>query len=77
MDYADLQVHIFAEQDVVECFGKESQIITSSHRGNLDWISGFVLGVRYQFLHVSQRILEVGGAWVYWELNFVDWSAQI
>lgn len=52
-DYADLRVHVFSSDEAMERFGKESQIVTSSHRGDLDWIAGFVLGANTRFLHVS------------------------
>lgn len=52
-DYAELRVHVFATKETLALFGKESSIITSSHRGDLDWIGGFVLGAYYRFLHVS------------------------
>ena len=51
-DYGDLRVHVFCDKKTYDSFGKESQIITSSHRGDLDWVAGFVLGAQFGFLHV-------------------------
>lgn len=57
-DYANLRVHLFGSDETYKYFGKESLIVTSSHRGDLDWVAGFVLGAHYKFLHVS-CVLEI------------------
>lgn len=54
VDYADLRVHYFGTRETYDLMGKESQIITSSHRGDLDWVAGFVMGAQLGFLHVSK-----------------------
>lgn len=51
-DYADLRVHVFGDEDAYKMFGKEFHMVTSSHRGDLDWVAGFILGAHYKFLHV-------------------------
>lgn len=56
-DYASLRVHVFGNDETFKNFGKESLILTSSHRGDLDWVAGFVLGAHYRFLHVSSTAL--------------------
>ena len=53
-DYANVRIQLFGEAEPYEKFGKEFQIVTSSHRGNLDWIAGFILGVHYGCLHVRE-----------------------
>ena len=52
VDYADLRIHIFGEKEIYDTLGTESHLIVSSHRGDLDWVSGISLGVYYGFLHV-------------------------
>ena len=52
MDYANLRIHIFGDEEAYANIGQEFHLVTSSHRGNIDWISGFVLGFHYGFLHV-------------------------
>ena len=55
IDYADLRVHIFGTKKAYEKLGNEFHFITSSHRGDLDWVAGFVLAANYGCLHVSCR----------------------
>lgn len=52
-----MRIHAFGEDDTYKNFGKESMIVTSSHRGDLDWVAGFVLGARYGFLHVRLQLI--------------------
>ena len=51
-DYADLRVHIFGDEEAYKMIGNEFNMIISSHRGDLDWMAGLILGAHYGFLHV-------------------------
>ena len=54
-DYADLRLHLYGSKEAYDLLAKESALLTSSHRGDLDWLGGFVLGAHYEFLHVSRK----------------------
>lgn len=54
VDWADLNIHLYGEKDVYDRFGKESCLVTLSHRGDLDWVAGYVVGANMNFLHVSE-----------------------
>ena len=49
-----MKVHMFGEEGVYDKFGKESCLMTLSHRGDLDWVAGLLAGAHYNFLHVSR-----------------------
>ena len=51
-----MRVHLFGEKEVYDKFGTESCLITLNHRGDLDWVAGFIIGAQYNFLHVSSFI---------------------
>ena len=52
-DWASLNIVFFGEASTYEKFGKESGLLICSHRGDLDWVGGFMVGAYYNFLHVS------------------------
>ena len=56
-DYGELKVHMFCDKTCYEKFGRESCILTSSHRGDLDWVAGFVLGAHFGFLEVREFLI--------------------
>ena len=53
-DWATVDVVFFGEDKVYEKLGKESGVFTCSHRGDLDWVAGFIVGAYYKFLHVRE-----------------------
>ena len=55
IDWADVKVHLFGEDDTFIRFGKEPSLITCSHRGDLDWVAGYITAVHFNFLHVSKE----------------------
>lgn len=57
-DWATLDVVMFGEDNAYEKLGKESGLFTCSHRGDLDWVAGFIVGAYYKFLHVSRGDLK-------------------
>ncbi len=52
-DWATLDIVLYGEENTYAKFGKESGLIICSHRGDLDWVAGFIVGAYYKFLHVS------------------------
>ena len=53
-----MNITLFGDDDeTYKDFGKESCLITLSHRGDLDWVAGYIMGVRYGFLHVSDSFV--------------------
>jgi len=54
-DWATVDVVCFGEPNVFDKFGVESSLITCSHRGDLDWVVGIMMGAYYNFMHVSSH----------------------
>lgn len=54
-EWAEVKVTLFGDDETYKNFGKESSLITLSHRGDLDWVAGYIMGVRFNFLHVSSH----------------------
>ena len=52
IDWADVQVTLFGEDEVFEKIGKESSLITASHLGDFDWLIAYVMADGYHFLEV-------------------------
>ena len=52
VDWADIKVVMFAKDEVLQHCGREHAMWTLSHRGDLDWIVGYIFGCRFNFLHV-------------------------
>ena len=52
-DWATLDIVLYGEDSAYEKFGKESGLMICSHRGDLDWVAGFVVGAYYKCLQVS------------------------
>ena len=48
-----MNITLFGDDETYKNFGKESCLVTLSHRGDLDWVAAFIIAVRYDFLHVS------------------------
>ena len=44
---------MYGEKGVYDLFGKEPCLVTLSHRGDLDWVGGYIVATRLNFLHVS------------------------
>lgn len=55
-DWATLDVVLFGEPSTYEQFGKESGLLICSHRGDLDWVAGFIVGMYYNFLHAIRSL---------------------
>ena len=51
-DYANLKLHLYGDQNAYKMFGSEYHIVTSSNRGDLDWVAEFVLLAHHRSLHV-------------------------
>ena len=39
-----------------EMLGKEFSLVTLSHRGDLDWVAGYVIGAQFNFLKVPLKL---------------------
>ncbi len=52
-DWATLDIVLYGEDSAYEKFAKESALMICSHRGDLDWVAGLVVGAYYKALHVS------------------------
>ena len=52
IDWADVQVTLFGEDEVFEKLGKESSLFTASHLGDFDWLIGYVMADGFHFLEV-------------------------
>ena len=48
-----MEMTLFGEEEAFKRFGKERCLITLSHRGDLDWVGGFIMGAHFGFLRVS------------------------
>ena len=48
---------MYGEKGVYDLFGKEPCLVTLSHRGDLDWVGGYIVATRLNFLHVSCDLL--------------------
>jgi hypothetical protein len=48
-----MNVTLFGDDETYKNFGKESCLVTLSHRGDLDWVGLAIMGIRYGILHVS------------------------
>ena len=48
-----MEVYMYGEKGVYDLFGKEPCLVTLSHRGDLDWVGGYIVATRLNFLHVS------------------------
>lgn len=59
-DYGDFRIYAYGTEEAYRNFGKEFLLLSSSHRGDLDWVAGFVLGARYRFLHVRVHVHACG-----------------
>ena len=53
IDWADTQVTLFGTEEAYQRFGKESCLITLSHRGDFDWLIGFVVSTCFDCLEVN------------------------
>ena len=51
-DWASINVRLFGEKEAFEKMGKEFALMTLSHRGDLDWVAGYAVATRFNFLHV-------------------------
>lgn len=49
-DWAGMEMTLFGEEEAFKRFGKERCLITLSHRGDLDWVGGFIMGAHFGFL---------------------------
>ena len=51
-----MKVTLFSDDETCKNFGREYSLFTLSHRGDLDWVAGYIMCVRYHFLHVSEQL---------------------
>ena len=54
-EWAGMKITLFGDDETYKDFGKDFCLITLSHRGDLDWVAGYIMGARYGFLHVSNE----------------------
>ena len=52
-DWAGINVRLFGSKETFANVGKEFSLFTLSHRGDMDWVAGYVVGAQFNFLHVS------------------------
>ena len=55
IDWADIQITLYGDDEVYHMFGKESCLISLSHRGEFDWMIGFIVSASFGFLEVRIR----------------------
>ena len=48
-----MKLHAFGEKEAYDHLGRESCLVILNHRGELDWLAGFTIAARYNFMHVS------------------------
>ena len=51
-DWAGIGVRLFGEEEVFEKIGNEFSLMTLSHRGDLDWVAGYLIAAQFNFIHV-------------------------
>ena len=56
IDWADIQITLFGDDATYEKFGKEYSLITSSHRGDFDWLIAFIVCNYYNCAEVSNTV---------------------
>lgn len=52
IDWADVKVTLYGDEEAYERFGKQPSLITMSHLGEFDWLVGLMLADRHGFLTV-------------------------
>ena len=53
VDWADTQVTLFGDDSAFETFGKNNCLMSVSHRGEFDWVIGFIVCAYFGCLEVS------------------------
>lgn len=52
-DWSGIQVRLFGSAEAYEKLGQEFALMTLSHRGDLDWVAGYLVSAQFDFIHVS------------------------
>lgn len=52
VDWADTRVTLFGDDEAYRTLGKEYSLITLSHRGEFDWLIGYIVATGHGFLQV-------------------------
>lgn len=55
-DWSGIKVRMFGTAEAYEKLGKEFALMTLSHRGDLDWVAGYVVSTQFDFIHVSTTV---------------------
>ena len=55
-----MNVLMYGDEEAYKQFGRESCLITLSHRGDLDWVAGYTVGAHFKILHVSEYFSHFG-----------------
>lgn len=55
-DWASINVRLFGHKETFENLGKEFALMTLSHRGDLDWVAGYVVAARLNFIHTIRSL---------------------
>lgn len=50
-DWSGIKVRMFGTAEAYEKLGKEFALMTLSHRGDLDWVAGYVVSTQFDFIH--------------------------
>ena len=56
IDWADIEVTLFGEDEVFAKFGKESALVTLSHLGDFDWLIAYMFASGWHFVEVNKKI---------------------
>ena len=56
LDWANMEVYLYGEKGVYDLFGKEPCLVTLSHRGDLDWVGGYIVATHFNFLHTIRTL---------------------
>ena len=53
MEWAKINITMFGDDEAYRKFGKEFSFVTLSHRGDLDWVAGLFVCLKFNCLHVG------------------------
>lgn len=55
-DWAGMSVRLFGDEEAFDNFGKEFSLVTLSHRGDLDWVAGYLVASQFNFIHTIRTL---------------------
>ena len=55
VDWADMRITLFGDDEAFEKISSEASLITISHLGDFDWLVGVVFAEKFRFLKVKKK----------------------